>query len=235
MTGENDHRIADYVLGLMEADEAARFEQMMEADAELAYEVAASIAAFHAIDETAVPQAPDDALWRRIEQRLAGPAAMPTRSRRSARAALWDSLRFWRWSGIGGLTASTALAAALVVLALRPLPAPRLVAILESEDGSPAGAIVEVSEEGRARLIPLQDIPVPAGRALEVWTKPDPQGGPVSVALIDRARQAELATAALPPAHPTQLFEITLEPETGSPIGRPTGPILFKGLAVQTF
>jgi anti-sigma-K factor RskA len=26
-----------------------------------------------------------------------------------------------------------------------------------------------------------------------------------------------------------QLFEITLEPSSGSPTGRPTGPVLFKG------
>jgi anti-sigma-K factor RskA len=30
-----------------------------------------------------------------------------------------------------------------------------------------------------------------------------------------------------------QLFEITLEPEGGSPNGRPTGPILFKGNAAR--
>jgi anti-sigma-K factor RskA len=29
-----------------------------------------------------------------------------------------------------------------------------------------------------------------------------------------------------------QLFEITLEPENGSTMGRPTGPILYVGLTV---
>ena len=35
----------------------------------------------------------------------------------------------------------------------------------------------------------------------------------------------------LPRTRPDQLFEITLEPRGGSPIGRPTGPILMKGNA----
>lgn len=33
------------------------------------------------------------------------------------------------------------------------------------------------------------------------------------------------------PARSQQLYEITLEPEGGSPTGRPTGPVLMKGLA----
>jgi anti-sigma-K factor RskA len=38
----------------------------------------------------------------------------------------------------------------------------------------------------------------------------------------------------LPGPGPDQLFEITLEPRTGSPTGRPTGPILYKGLTAPT-
>ena len=37
----------------------------------------------------------------------------------------------------------------------------------------------------------------------------------------------------LPPLQPNQLFELTLEPPTGSPIGKPTGPIQFIGRAVK--
>jgi anti-sigma-K factor RskA len=37
----------------------------------------------------------------------------------------------------------------------------------------------------------------------------------------------------LPETVQNQLFEITLEPEGGSPVGRPTGPILFKGNAAR--
>jgi anti-sigma-K factor RskA len=43
----------------------------------------------------------------------------------------------------------------------------------------------------------------------------------------------QLDLEALPDTVADQLFEITLEPEGGSPIGRPTGPILFKGNAAR--
>ena len=46
---------------------------------------------------------------------------------------------------------------------------------------------------------------------------------------MNQARTLTLSLKDLPPPKPDQLFELTLEPATGSPTGRPTGPILFKG------
>jgi anti-sigma-K factor RskA len=82
-------------------------------------------------------------------------------------------------------------------------------------------------------LLPLASINVPSGRVLEVWTLPSRERGPVSVGLMDRARTLELQLKDLPRPGPNQLFEITLEPAGGSPIGRPTGPVLYKGNTAQ--
>ena len=101
-------------------------------------------------------------------------------------------------------------------------------------DGNRAGAVVHAFADGRVVLLPLTSINVPAGRALEVWTLPSRERGPVSVGLMDRARTLELQLKDLPRPGPDQLFEITLEPAGGSPTGRPTGPILFKGNTAQT-
>ena len=49
----------------------------------------------------------------------------------------------------------------------------------------------------------------------------------------DAGGAIELPLERLPDLRPEQLFEITLEPEGGSPIDRPTGPILYIGRAVQ--
>jgi anti-sigma-K factor RskA len=50
--------------------------------------------------------------------------------------------------------------------------------------------------------------------------------------VLPRAEQRRLAQGTdLPMPIESQLYEITLEPATGSPTGRPTGPILYKGLA----
>ena len=55
-------------------------------------------------------------------------------------------------------------------------------------DGDRAGAVVHAFADGRVVLVPLTSINVPAGRALEVWTLPSRERGPVSVGLMDRAR-----------------------------------------------
>jgi anti-sigma-K factor RskA len=99
---------------------------------------------------------------------------------------------------------------------------------LLTEQNRPA-AVVNAFADGNAELIPLEAIPVPPGQALEIWTLWDRARGPVSIGLIDEARTVRLNVGNLPQTGPNQLFEITLEPATGSPTGRPTGPVLMKG------
>ena len=100
---------------------------------------------------------------------------------------------------------------------------PVYVAILVNDDTKQPGAVVNAFANGRVEMIPLTDINVPPGRALEIWTLWDRDRGPRSVGLIDRAQTVRLNLDKLPPTGPDQLFEITLEPAGGSPIGRPTG------------
>ncbi|MGH8773230.1 MAG: RNA polymerase subunit sigma-70, partial [Burkholderiales bacterium] len=51
--------------------------------------------------------------------------------------------------------------------------------------------------------------------------------------LVKPNERVEIPAGKLPGLSPNQLFEITLEPEYGSPIGKPTGPILFVGRSVK--
>jgi anti-sigma-K factor RskA len=50
---------------------------------------------------------------------------------------------------------------------------------------------------------------------------------------VESNRSLKLALDTLPPVEEDQLFEITLEPATGSPTGKPTGPVLYIGKAVK--
>jgi anti-sigma-K factor RskA len=181
-----------------------------------------------ALDATASPGRASPQLWDKIESSLVTRRGVvdagPGWSER-----LWTSLGFWRGASFAGAAASVLLAVSVGLLAGRATPQPLVVAVLQTSDASP-GAIVEAFHDGSVVLVPLRDIPVPAGRALEVWTLYDKARGPVSLGLMDSARRARFQTASLP-AQADQLYEITLEPATGSPIGRPTGPVLMKGLA----
>jgi anti-sigma-K factor RskA len=81
--------------------------------------------------------------------------------------------------------------------------------------------------------VPIAAVQVPADRALEFWTKADSWAGPVSLGLVKPGEPVRIPLDKLPPLEPNQLFELTLEPATGSPIGKPTGPIQFIGRAVK--
>lgn len=57
--------------------------------------------------------------------------------------------------------------------------------------------------------------------------------GPTSVALLPRTPgRINIPAPALRPVN-NMLIEISLEPEGGSPTGRPTGPILFYGRLIE--
>ncbi len=239
---EREALAAEYVLGLLSGEDRIAAEDLAATDTTFAALVEDWRARLSVMDASARPQDVDPALWARIAGSLRHVAqdvpATATAGRRTqtmrpatSRPGLWSHLGFWRGAGLVGALASLVLAVGLAVQTQRALRTPVLVAVLVTDANEPA-AVVNAFADGRTELVPLNAIAVPEGRALEIWTLWDRQVGPRSVGLIDRARSTRLKLQDLP-LGPNQLFEITLEPAGGSPIGRPTGPILMKGLTSQ--
>lgn len=228
MSRDDEILAGEYALGLLEGRELEAFERRLLSDRALQRAVAGWQTHFSDLDTTAQPAIAPAALWNRIESSVgSGRAAQISKPGLVDR--LWLSLGFWRGTSFAGVAASLVLAVTIGLMAGRATPVPLVVAVLQADDATP-GAIVEAFHDGRIVVVPLRDIPVPEGKVLEVWTLFDRARGPVSLGLIDRTRRAQFSAQNLP-ARETQLYEITLEPAGGSPIGRPTGPILMKGLA----
>lgn len=251
MHNERDERspndlAADYVMGLLDEAGRADAERRMRADASFAGAVEGWRNRLAEFDASAVPVVPSPALWQRIVASTEATAAdaLPGTRNVLRGATLWDSLAFWRITGLTG--AFAALTLAIITLGAlttsrelrRDLIAltnskPVYVAILLDDATKQAGAVVNTFSNGRVELVPLKNIEVPVGRTLQVWTLWDRAVGPKSVGLTGQSRTIQLNLKDLPETVDDQLFEITLEPEGGSPIGRPTGPILFKGNAAR--
>jgi anti-sigma-K factor RskA len=233
MTDARDERTqaAEYVLGLLEGEAKANAERRLIADASFAREVERWRARFAEFDDATEPQAAGETLWTRIESTVIH--AAPLRATKpSLWAALWSDIAVLRVAVVGASFAALLLAIGFGAAVRQASQQPAMIAVLV--DGDRAGAVVHAFADGRVMLLPLTSINVPAGRALQVWTLPSRERGPVSVGLMDRARTLELQLGNLPRPGSGQLFEITLEPAGGSPTGRPTGPILFKGNTAQT-
>jgi anti-sigma-K factor RskA len=253
---------AEYVLGVLDPagmDDAAR---LIEADAAFAAEVARWERHMAGFDRTVSPADVPPALWARIEAKLGeqAPAAestgqptleisrarelyeagkLPITSGEAAADArrrlfgwLWGNLAFWRLGALAAAAAAVALTVGLSAQLRQARAVPVLIAILQTDDNR-AAAVVNAFADGRTELVPLTTFTVPAGRVLEVWTLWDRQVGPRSVGLL-QAMQAGALNLRDFPRGEGQLFEITLEPAGGSPVGRPTGPILAKGLTARS-
>ncbi|MDZ7857092.1 anti-sigma factor domain-containing protein [Sphaerotilus sp.] len=231
----------EFVLGTLSDTDRQTLEAALVHDAALRAEVAMWQDRLLSLTRQAAPAEPSASLWPRIDARLdwaaAGrraPAVVPPR------APWWQRLGLWQ--GVSGLAvaACVAMGSALV---LRSAPMAeqdqRYVAVLQGPQGGGNGWVVEVRVEaatgqGRLKLVPVAPGgPVPTGRTLQFWTKAPGAAGPSSLGLVQAGSTVELPTTRLPDLRPEQLFEITLEPEGGSPLDRPTGPVLFIGRAVK--
>jgi anti-sigma-K factor RskA len=228
MTPDHDDRAlaGEFALGLLEGEAKAAAERRLLEDPAFAREVMGWQMRFSEFDDSAETRPAGDALWRRIEAGLAAPApraaALP-----SPWTRFWSNVAALRATALGASLAALLLAVGLGFAIRAAQQQPTMVAVLL--DGNRPGAVVQAFADGRVVLVPLTQIDVPQGRAIEVWTLPSRERGPVSVGLMDRARTLQLSLKDLPLPRPDQLFELTLEPATGSPTGRPTGPVLFKG------
>jgi anti-sigma-K factor RskA len=239
MTMSDDDRAlaAEYVAGLLDPAAQAWAERRLSSNRAFASEVEQWRMRLSELDDAAAPLPLDEEVWERIDKATRAPVAHTAADASQSWQEFWHSLNAWRTATAFAsvLAAIFAVTTLFAVQFAREESArkPVYVAILVDDASREAGAVVNAFADGRVEMIPLTEINVPPGRALEIWTLWDREVGPRSVGLIDRARSTILNLEKLPPTAENQLFEITLEPAGGSPIGRPTGPILYKGTTAR--
>ena len=234
---------AEYVLGTLPAAARQQVEARLPRDPALRLAVRHWEARLLPLTSLATEVEPSAALWPRISTSLQAEAASATTTQLAdapARAVtapresrgFWASLGLWRLMAGGGF----ALAALLASVVLRQAgvdPMPRHVVVLVAPQDKAPGWVVQNAGTDRLRLIPLGPVTVPADKSLQFWTKADQWSGPVSLGLVQPGQALEVPIDRLPPLEPNQLFELTMEPAAGSPLDRPTGPILFIGRSVK--
>ena len=222
---------SEYVLGTLTAPERADVEQRLPGDALLRDAVDAWERRLLPLTALAPPEDPSPQLWPRIASTLFTPKAI---KQAGGWQAWWNSLAFWRILAGGGLAAAAALAVTVSMQLQAPNGPGYLVVLVAPQDKAPGWIVQAGNKNSRdLSLIPLGPTSVPQQKSLQFWTKGKDWGAPVSLGLVRPGQTLKLKLDKLPPMQPEQLFEITLEPETGSPTGRPTGPILYIGRAVK--
>jgi len=207
-----DALAAEYVLGTLEAREAAEVARAIAIDPALAADVARWEARLAPLQDLAQPESPPPGLWKRIEAAL-DPQPVPRRKS-------WDG---WRLGAFGATAVAAGLAAFIL---LRPAPEPGLMTVLLTDRDQPAWLVQADAEQ--IRLASLNTRPAPPDRVLELWALPQGATAPTSLGLIPADGRITVRPTTIRPS-PGMLIEITLEPPGGSPTGRPTGPVQFIG------
>ena len=227
MSSDKRDRADEYVLGFWDR-EAESVEEDLQDDPEFWRDVGRSRDRFLPLDDTADPMAPSDDLWRGILSAIDDTPSLPrvaepgrARSRTTARSDRKRPLLAF------ALAASLVLSAVLGWMVANE-PDAEVVAVLFNDDDAPF-ALVGTNDQNITEVTILSAVDIPDGRIMQVWTKPDPDGPPVSVGLIEQVQSLVLRSPELPPPTVDQLYEITVEQQGGSPTGLPTGEILGKG------
>ena len=226
----------EYVLGTLSAGERQAFAARLTIDPAARDAVAVWEARLLPLASLATAVTPSPWLWSRIRRSVqVRSAELPARAHPPVPGrwgAFWQNLQLWRGLAIAGGVAAMLLGGILAGR-VATAPAVRYVVVLTAPQSEAPGWVVQASNARRIRLTPLASVTVPEGKALQFWTKGEGWGAPVSLGLLQSGESLQVSLDALPPLQPNQLFELTLEPASGSPTGRPTGPIQYIGRAVQ--
>lgn len=215
----------EYVLGTLPAAQRQQVTQRLQNEPVLLSAVKEWERRFLPLVSLVAEEEPSAQLWPRIEQDLRRQSATTP----SSWSAWWNDLRLWRGFAASGFAAAAVLIAVMVIRPTAPVSGPSFMAVLVEPQERTPGWIVQASADKQLTLRPLRPVNVPSQKSLQLWTKAEGWDKPVSLGLVESGKTITLALDKLPPLQPNQLFEITLEPENGSPTGRPTGPILFIG------
>ena len=223
--------IGEYVLGLLDEPEASEVRELIEHD-----RAAARMALeweYHLLDlADALPaQQPSPALWQRLQQSLGWlPASGATEGGLSR---WWISLGLWRLTS-AGLALLVLLSWLPGVLRDAPTGASYTAVLQVPGESARPGWVITVDGDGTLTLDSLVADSIPADRSVQFWTLVDPKDGPRSLGLIEPGKAVTLSAEQIGAVQAGQLFELTLEPKGGSPLDRPTGPVLYIGRAVLT-
>jgi len=219
----------EYVLGVMTDAERAEFERRLNKEPELALEVKSWTEHFAAMSQKLDQEPVNPRVWAKVNDTLSAAGKPAT-----------DASPFaWLWKGW-----AVAASAAVVVLGVQLLGAsqesndsPRYVAVMKSPDKTTEW-LVEAMPNDTLRVyqignLPIEGNPANMGKTLQLWTKAPSDPGPTSLGLMEWGKPMVIDADELPDLVEKQLFEVTLEPAGGSPLGnRPSGEIMFIGNAV---
>ena len=206
---------ADYAIGLMPTTARRRFENLLIDDPNLRAEVAQWQESLVGLTTSLAPQPVPERVWQQIVARI-----------EPQRLHVPEKRPFWSWMRIAAVACTLLVAVIIGVIYNRDKP--DFNATLVASNQQPA--LTVQAFDRYLKIDPVAVASVETGRSLELWAIPA-DGVPVSLGVIpDNGKgRVDLSDSQRKLLGSQTTMAITLEPKGGSPSGKPTGPILYKG------
>jgi anti-sigma-K factor RskA len=206
---------ADYAIGLMPTTARRRFENLLIDDPNLRAEVAQWQESLVGLTTSLEPQPVPERVWHQIVARI-----------EPQRLHVPEKRPFWSWMRIAAVACT--LLVAVIVGVIYNRDKPDFNATLVAGNQQPA--LTVQAFDRYLKIDPVAVASVETGRSLELWAIPA-DGVPVSLGVIpDNGKgRVDLSDSQRRLLGSQTTMAITLEPKGGSPSGKPTGPILYKG------
>lgn len=234
---DDDVLAAEFVLGVLSAQQRASVQARVESDPPFARRVGEWEQRFSPWLSSVPPVEVPAHLWTQVRSRLGWDAA------EARRPGLWQSVAFWRAATVlASIAALFAIWVARAPVTPPPVavvapqaaePAAKAVTTLTHDDGSAAWLASVDPARGTVLMVPVPHAADPQGRVPELWLIP-PGKAPRSLGLvsIQKAHTVRVPQDVLAALAAGSVLAISLEPPGGAPAGAPTGPIIAKG-AIQ--
>ena len=231
---------AEYVLGTLRGPARRRFERLARADAALRAEQHFWETRLGRLARAVKPVTPAPTVWLSLQQRIQTGNSVPLRRPTAAQP---KPVPMWRiWAGMAAAAAvvvgvmlsqqrfGSPVAPVATPVAQAPA-APIYVAQLRVPDSTMQWTMSLSLAHGQMTVAAAGNYPQIGQHSMELWWI-SPQG-PVAIGLLPSQGQTSLPLPKELAAQGGITLAVSLEPEGGSPTGKPTGPVLVSGPAVQ--
>jgi len=227
---EDDFAAAEFALGTLSPGERATLSARRLREPDLDAAIRAWEERLAPLAEAAPPIEPPGDHLAAIEARIRAalpPATAPSPD--AAVVALRRSMTRWKAGAIAASVLAALLAVGLVAREMTRQASPReYVAILQKDAASPAIEVTVDLDKRELRVRPVA-AQAPPGKAYELWIIDAKLGAPRSLGVIGAEGRSTSISAYEPAVVEGATYAVTVEPPSGSPDGRPSGPPVFVG------
>ena len=214
---------AEYVIGTLHGKARLRFERLLQKDRTLRSYITYWEQQLFPLSNAIKPLHPFADTWESILVRL-----QPISNKV---LPFWQRLTLWRSISFTAAAAAFLLSVQMINLVQTDPVAQYQYVTLLSNDQAKAAWIVRVYQNtGKMTVQALKTDNPGFQKAFELWMLPD-GSAPKSLGLLPASgeRTISLSDPLLKILGNSKALAVSLEPETGSPTGAPTGPVLYQG------